>query len=124
MELVYDQVYTIIFHDTVLYIGICWFLHERKTRGRQLHLTKRFGPKRASLLQLQKRYKTNQLICFVPFICNCTMYLTLKNQQIPIYRRDNESLLHQYCTYCICIYIYIIIYMYRQCNHTDNLHTD
>ena len=66
---------------------------ERKTRGRQLHLV--------------KRYKTNHLFCTLfateegPFgaetFCQVklsTMCLTLKNQQIPIYRRGNESLLY------------------------------
>ena len=49
---------------------------ERKTRGRQLHLAKRFGPKR-DFFSCKNGYKTNH-----------------KNQQIPIYRRGNESLLY------------------------------
>ena len=66
---------------------------ERKTRGRQLHLAKR------------------RWICFVPFFSTeegpfrakmfcqvklSTTCLTLQNQQIPIYRRGNESLLYEF----------------------------
>ena len=62
---------------------------ERKTHGRQLHLAKRFVPKRAffSCKKGTEQIKTiTIMICFVRFcqVKLSTTCLMLKNQQIPI----------------------------------------
>ena len=72
---------------------------------RQLHLAKCFSPKRAFFSCKKVQTKSNLFCTFLQLgaetFCQVklsTTCLTLKNQQIPIYRRGNESPLYHYFT--------------------------
>ena len=70
-----------------------WLVLERKTCGRQLHLqTHLFWFVLYPFCNWRRPFRGRN-VCQVKLSTTC---LTLKNQQIPIYRRGNESLLYHH----------------------------